>query len=147
MTNYPGYPECLRYPWAPNYNTDPRREYETRPLDFRTEIQVEEDGRRILYLMPRKAGIGHCFLKAAYQVGSYRHGESLNDIREKIDVQEGELFILYITDNGSGLDICSRKAGESWYSGAEERVAVYGPRAEAELFRDRYPETTWPEEL
>lgn len=147
MANYPGYPDCLKYPYGPNYNHNPCKDYEDHPLHFRTEIEVGEDGKRTVYLKPRKSDIGHCFLKAEYQAGRYAHGGNPNDLREKIDVKYGTLHILYITDNGSGLDICDVSAGESWHSGSEELVAIYGTRAEAQLFLDLYPDTHWPDTL
>ena len=52
------------------------------------------------------------------------------DQRRLVKAGEKEVYLVYTTANGSGLEHCCRAPGESWPEGAEELMRVFDTEEE-----------------
>ena len=61
--------------------------------------------------------------KEKYQIQSYPYLPG--EWRRLVKAGEKEVYLVYTTANGSGLDHCRLAPGESWHEGAEELMRVF----------------------
>lgn len=75
-----------------------------------------------------------------YKIDFYLHS-SPNDQRRVIkNISDETLYLAYISMGGSGFGIEELRPGREWREGADEFVAVYDTREEAEKGIDKYME-------